>query len=324
MTTDTKLDLTVRLLKDLAGHTDPKASVDRTAKRFNLTPVRVRELVLKYGWPNPDSMARAAAVLERQVTNPQSGTVTVATPPPVQSMTRSLRIADLAPHPSNPADRTGDVAELAASIAEVGQLQPLVVTEHPNQKGWLILAGHRRWAALRSLGRTHADCTIRESAGRDLDEQLFVMLIENVHRQDLTAMEKAYAFGDLRDRRGMTLQQISKRAGLSVGTVSYYMSLLELDASTQAKVQIGEVQVTQAINAVKQVRRQTRRARGEKPVGRPVVIEPAWLGKRHVLARKVSETCTHRARPRIGDVGCGQCWEQTIRADERTPDEAVG
>lgn len=323
MPTDTNLDLTVRLLKALAGCTDPKASIDRIANRFNLTPIRVRELVLKYGWPNPASMAKAATVLERQPAAARAGTVTVPAPP-VETLTQSLRLVDLAVHPSNPPERTENVAELAASIKQVGQLQPLVVTDHPNQKGWLILDGHRRAAALRSLGRTRADCTIRPSAGQDLDEQLFVMLIANIHRQDLTAMEKAYAFGDLRDRRGMTMLQIAARAGLSVGTVSYYLSLLELDAATQVKVQTGEVQVTQAIQAVKQVRRQTRRARGEKPVGRPVVIEPVWFGKRHVLARKVTEACTHSARPRIGDVGCGQCWEHVIRADERVTDEAVG
>lgn len=320
---DPTMDLTVRLLKDLAGCPDPRVALAQTAQRFNMPAARVRELTSKYGWPNPASMAKAATVLERQPDGARAGTVTVP-PPPVETLTQSLRLADLAGHPSNPPERTDDVAELAASIKQVGQLQPLVVTEHPNQKGWLILDGHRRATALRSIGRTRADCTIRPSAGQDLDEQLFVMLIANIHRQDLTAMEKAYAFGDLRDRRGMTMLQIAARAGLSAGTVSYYLSLLELDTSTQVKVQTGEVQITQAINAVKQVRRQTRRVRGEKPAGRPVVIEPFWFGKRHVLARKVSEACTHSARPRIGDVGCGQCWEDAIRADERVSDEAVG
>lgn len=329
-------DLTIRLLKDFAERVDPRADMPAVAHRFNLTSVRVKELVGRHGWPNPGAMGRAAAVLEGKTVPPgddrelfvptKTGTVTVPAAPEVglSSATRSLRLADLVPHPSNPAGRTDDVAELAASIAEVGLLQPLVVTEHPNQRGWLILAGHRRHAALKHLGRTHVDCAVRPGAGGDLDEQLFVMLIENVHRQDLTAMEKAYSFGDLRDRRRMPLTQIATRAGLSPGTVSYYLSLLDLDASTQAKVQTGEIPVTVAMGAVKKVRRETRHTRGDKPVGRPVVLEVAWLGRRHVLARKVTELCTHTQRPTVGQVGCGQCWEQTIRADARTPDEAIG
>lgn len=326
-------DLVVRVLKDLAERTDPRAEVQQTAKRFNLPVTTVKEMVAKHGWPNAGAMGRAATVIERnlQAGAPAAkparpaGTVTVSdTPTVVQQVTRSLRLADLVPHPSNVPGRVSNVAELALAIEQVGLLQPLVVTEHPNQRGWLILAGHRRWTALKQLGRTHAECIIREGNGGDLDKQLFVMLIENIHRQDLTAMEKAYAFGDLRDRRKMTLQQISERAGVSPGTVSYYLSLLDLDATTQARVQTGEVQVTQAIEAVKEVRRKTRRAAGGKPVGRPVVLEGAWLNKRHMLARKVAEACTHGTRPRIGEVGCGQCWEDAIRADERLTNEAVG
>jgi ParB family chromosome partitioning protein len=329
--TDVNPDIRVRLLKALAECSDPKDRLDKIADRFDMTPVQVRAAVLNYGWPRPEAMARAAVTLEKNSAGVRrtpvvpAGTVTVTTAgPATTAASQLLRVADLIPHPSNPDGRADDVDELAASIASVGMLQPLVVTAHPNRKGWLILAGHRQAAALRKLGRTHAACIIRDAAGRDLDDQLFVMLIENVQRKDLSAMEKAYAFGDLRDRRKMSINKIAERSGLAVGTISYYLSLLELDAETQAKVQLGEVQVTQAINAVKQVRAARRRTSGEKQPGHPVQLEPAWFTLRHPLARRVTEACSHTSRPKVGHAGCGQCWEDAIRADERTTDAAVG
>lgn len=320
----TSNDLVVRLLRDLADRPDPRTGVAVTAQRFNMPASRIKEIVSRYGWPNPGAMGRAADVLEGKA----AVTVVPAAPQPAEmarerldevvpalSALRRIRLADLVPHPSNPADRVEDVEELAEAIKVVGLLQPLVVTEHPNQRGWLILAGHRRHAALKLLGRSHADCTVRPGAGGDLDEQLFLMLIENVHRKDLTAMEKAYAFGDLRDRRKMSMEQIAARAGLTRGTVSYYLALLDLDATTQAKVQTGEIPVTVAIDAVKKVRARDRRTAGAKPVGHPVVLEPAWFGRRHPLSTAVKEACTHTTRPKVGAVGCGECWEDAIRRD---------
>jgi ParB family chromosome partitioning protein len=315
-------DLTVRLLKDLAERPNPRADIGVTAQRFNMPAARIKELVAKYGWPHPESMAKAAAVLEGKTTEPTPVPAPAAAPAELGS-SRVLRLADLSGHPSNPADRVDDIDELAASITRWGQLQPIVVTEHPNHRGWLILDGHRRHAALKMAGQTHADCVVRPNLGGDIDDQLVLMLIANIHRRDLTAMEKAYAFGDLRDRRKMTLDQIAERASLTRGTISYYLSLLELDADTQAKVQTGEIHVSTAIEAVKKVRRDTRRARGDRPVGHPVVLEPAWFTRRHPLADTVKNSCTHSTRPKVGQLGCGECWENAIRADAARPAEAA-
>ncbi len=332
-TTDPTLELTLRLLKDLAGCADPRVALGQTAQKFNMPAARIRDLVQKYGWPNPGSMARAAVVLERKLQDPltvvpepeaapRPGPAAAPPPSPEEPPAftpriEMLRLADLIPNPSNVPGRVDDIDDLAASIREVGLLQPLQVTEHPSRKGWLILFGHRRHAALLKLRHTHARCEIRTDAGHDIDQQMFLMLIENLHRKDLNAIEKAHVFGDLRDRRKLSLDQIAQRAGISRGTVSYYLSLLELDAQTQARVQTGEVQVTTAIQAVKTVRRQARRAAGGKPVGAPVQLEPAWFTLRHPHAADVRDVCSHTARPKVGRAGCGECWEQVIRADER-------
>lgn len=341
----TSVDLTIRLLKDLAEREDPRTEVQFTATRFNLTVARIKEIVARYGWPHPQSMARAAAVLEQKqaggqgagglpdlppkwsapLTDPPlvparqlpSGELIPVTPPPATGGPdyRRLRLADLHPHPSNPSGRTDDVADLAASIKQAGQLDPILVTEHPGLQGFLMLSGHRRHAALRLLGHTHADCKVEAGVGGDIDEQLFLLLMANIHRLNLNAMDKAYAFGDLRDRRKMTCDQIAERAGLQRGTVSYYLSLLELDAATQLKVKTGELPVSIAIEAVKKVRADTRRARGHGQAGHPIVVDPPWFSRKHPLAAAVKDACTHSTRPKVGATGCGECWEAAIRED---------
>lgn len=233
---------------------------------------------------------------------------------PKQSV-RHLRLDHLIAHSSNIRESLGELGELAASILEHGIIQPLVVTEHPTDPDrWLVLAGHRRAAAARTAGMVAVPCVIRHGLDEDQDEQLVVMLVENCQRKDLGAIEKAEAFGVLR-RRDLSLNQISKRTGLSVGTVSYYTSLLDLDSTTREAVRRGEVQVTHASQAVRTARRAVRATHGGGQPGRKVKVEPAHFTATHPLSRAVRDSCDHTERPWVGQVGCGQCWETVIRAD---------
>jgi hypothetical protein len=68
---------------------------------------------------------------------------------------------------------------------------------------------------------------------------------------------------------------------------------------------------------VKEARGDVRRKQGKPQRGRPVQLEPAWLTMRHPLAPDVKASCNHLTRPVVGRAGCGQCWEQAIRSDER-------
>lgn len=234
---------------------------------------------------------------------------------PKQSV-RHIRLDRLIAHGSN-RDLSNDSAltELADSIREYGLLQPVIVTEHPTEPDrWLILGGHRRVAASSLAGLDAVPCVIRHNLDDHPDEQAIVMLVENCQRKDLTAVEKAEAFGALR-RQGMSLAQISRRTGLAEGTISPYLSLLELDKPSLDRVRTGEVKVTEAIRAVRAVRKQARTERGERQAGRPVVREPAHFGKWHPLANLAASRCNHTTRPMIGGLACGQCWEAEIRAD---------
>lgn len=232
---------------------------------------------------------------------------------PKQSV-RHIKLNCLVGHEHNRKLDPESLRELADSIREHGILQPLVVTEHPTEDDrWIILGGHRRASAARQVGHSAVPCVIRHNLD-DTDEQLVVMLVENCQRKDLNAVEKAEAFGVLR-RRGLSLNEIARRTGLAEGTVSYYVSLLDLDAETRERVRRGEVQVSQATDAVKAARKSLRAAKGTGQPGRKVHLEAAHFTPDHPLARAVRDTCDHTARPWVGQVGCGQCWELVIRTD---------
>jgi ParB family chromosome partitioning protein len=225
---------------------------------------------------------------------------------------RPIHVSRLVPHPSNVRDDLGDLAELAASIAAQGILQPLVAEPRADSK-YTVLAGHRRLAAAKRARLEMVPVIIQPA--RDAGKAIEVMLVENCQRRDLSAVEKARAMGSLRDDLGYSAAAIAKATGLSQSTVSYYLSLLDLDEESLAKVASGEVRVGHAVAAV----RTARKAKRGRATGRPVQVNAAWFTGRHPLARAARALCDHRTRPLVGDVACGQCWEQAIRDDAARP-----
>lgn len=220
------------------------------------------------------------------------------------------------PHPANVREDLGDVTDLVASIEAQGVLQPLVVQPAPGRPGrYVILAGHRRFAAAKKAGLEEVPVVVREQAGPA--KAIEVMLVENCQRSDLNPMDKAVAMGKLRTL-GYTQSRIARSVGLSDATVSYYLSLLELDAGSQERVRSSEVSAATAVAAVRGFRAKRRKKSGGAPMG--PVWEPDFLCTTHPLARKAGALCAareHTARRRIGKVACGQCWETVIRQDEQ-------
>lgn len=244
---------------------------------------------------------------------------------PKQSI-KHIPLDQLVAHGRN-RDLTEQITDsMADSIREHGILMPLVVTEHPTDYDrWLILDGHHRATAARIAGVRTVPCVVRHGLDEDADEQLVVMLVANSQRAELSAMDRAEMLGVLRNKQGLTLAEIARRTGLSESRVSESLSLLELDSETREAVRTGDVGVGQATQAVRQVRAATRTgaAIGSAPKRRPrISVEAAHFSSKHQLATEVIAVCTHidpgegRLRPSVGGVGCGQCWERVIRADE--------
>ncbi len=231
-------------------------------------------------------------------------------------MSDLCHVLRIEPHPANVRGDLGDLGELADSIRVQGILQPIVVQPKPGTSGrYVILAGHRRYAAARLAGLAEVPVVIRENAGPA--RAIEVMLVENCQRTDLGAVDKAEAMAALRNH-GYTATKIARAVGCSVPAVAYYLSLLDLDAASLERVRAGQVSAADAVQAVRRTRQARRRKRGEKPMG--AAWEPDHFGARHPLARKAAAMCEgrqHTMRRRIGKVACGQCWETVIRRDEQ-------
>lgn len=178
-----------------------------------------------------------------------------------------------------------------------------------------VLAGHRRLEAARLAGREQVPIVVRQLLPGVEPEEL--MLVEGCHRADLGPMEKAKAMGALR-AKGYKTSRIARGGGLSQSAVSFYLTLLELDPATQERVRSGAPAAADAPASVCRVRKGQREEEGTTPSGR--VREPDSFTDRHRLARKARALCDaqdHAERCRVGMVACGQCWETTIREDEK-------
>lgn len=127
------------------------------------------------------------------------------------------------------------LAELKASIQEVGFLQPIVVREIGPQAYELVM-GERRWRAAQSLGRDTIPAIVRDT--RD-DAMLRDALLENVHRANLNPLEEAAAYQQLLDEFGVTHDELARRIGRSRPQISNTIRLLNLPGPVQRRVAAG-------------------------------------------------------------------------------------
>lgn len=123
------------------------------------------------------------------------------------------------------------IKELAASIREVGILQPLVIRS--TETGFELIAGERRLRAAKELGLDRVPVLIRQAAE---SESMEMALVENLQREDLNPLETAAAYQALMDSFGFTKDQLAHRLGKSRSAVTNTLGLLQLPDSIQAMV----------------------------------------------------------------------------------------
>jgi ParB family transcriptional regulator, chromosome partitioning protein len=129
-----------------------------------------------------------------------------------------------------------ELEALAASIAEHGVLQPILVTE--TLEGYRLVAGERRVRAARLAGLTRIPAVVRELADR---HQLELALVENVQRSDLNALEEAHAYRQLIDEFQYSQEEVAQKVGRARSTVANTLRLLELDPALQTAVGDGTI-----------------------------------------------------------------------------------
>lgn len=150
----------------------------------------------------------------------------------------TLPIGEIEPDKTQPRKNFAPeaLAELAASIAEHGVLQPIVV--RPAGGGYRIVAGERRWRAARQAGLTEIPAVIKDLTDRQAAE---MALVENLQREDLNPVEEALGFRRLMDENGLTQEQAAQRVGKSRPAVANTLRLLNLSPKALALLEKGQL-----------------------------------------------------------------------------------
>ena len=150
-------------------------------------------------------------------------------------------IEKIFPNPGQPR-RSFDkdaLSDLAASIAEKGIIQPLILREKPGGDGtYEIVAGERRWRASQLAKLHDVPAIIRDF---DDTEVLEIAIIENIQRSDLNPMEEAQAYSQLMEKFGHTQEVLSKSLGKSRSHIANSVRLLTLPVDIQTFVKDGRL-----------------------------------------------------------------------------------
>jgi ParB family chromosome partitioning protein len=160
----------------------------------------------------------------------------------ISSSVQMLSVTDVRPNPEQPRQIFSEdtLAELAESIRTQGVLQPILVRplSVEGEGKYEIVAGERRWRASQLAGQRTIPAMVREMSA---EQALAIALIENLQREDLNPMEEAAGFRELRDRFGLSQDEISSRVGKSRSAVANMLRLFNLPKEIQEDLQSGRM-----------------------------------------------------------------------------------
>jgi ParB family chromosome partitioning protein len=154
-----------------------------------------------------------------------------------------LDLEDVKPNPFQPRMKFDDqtIDELARSIKETGIVQPVIVT--PEADHYKIIVGERRWRAAQKAGLRKIPVLIRNIPK---EKQLEVSLIENIHREELNALEIAHAYQKLIDDLGYAQHELADKVGKDRSSVTNYIRLLKLPQEIQDRLGAGDISMGHA------------------------------------------------------------------------------
>lgn len=205
------------------------------------------------------------------------------------SAINEISVELIEPNPDQPRTSFDNEAleELAASIRELGIVQPLSLRTMPGG-AYQIIAGERRWRAAKMAGLATVPAYVRTASDSEVTE---MALIENIQREDLNAIEVALAFRKLIDTYSLTQDKLSERLGKNRATIANHLRLLRLPAEIQLalrdrKIDMGHARALLAVSdpklqlklyrmilrdglSVRRVEQLAREAAGENPAPAP-------------------------------------------------------
>lgn len=155
-----------------------------------------------------------------------------------------LAVSDIQPDPAQPRRHfdEGALQELAASIAQRGVIQPVIVRPLDNG-GYRLVAGERRWRAAQKAQVHEIPAIVRDLSERDV---MAIALIENLQREDLNPIEEARAYHRLAEAEGLTQAEIARLVDKSRSHVANLQRLLSLPESVIGLVEDGSLSMGHA------------------------------------------------------------------------------
>ncbi|MFQ6170388.1 ParB/RepB/Spo0J family partition protein [Oryzobacter sp. R7] len=164
----------------------------------------------------------------------------------------TLATSQLAAHPNNPRRAVGNVDDIVASAKQLGILEPLVVAPPPTD-GWdkvkadyVVLCGNRRFAAAKKARLKEVPVVIRADA-TTLAAQLEIMLVENLHRADLTPVEEGDAYQQVMDLEGLTQKALADKIGQPRARISERVRLARTPDAVRDAAHSGQISIADAL-----------------------------------------------------------------------------
>ena len=154
-----------------------------------------------------------------------------------------ISLSELRANPYQPRKNFDEEAlhELADSIKEHGVFQPIIVKK--SIKGYEIIAGERRVRASKLAGKTTIPAIIKDFSD---DEMMQIALLENLQRENLTAIEEAKAYKSIIETLNITQEELAKKVGKSRSHITNILGLLKLPASVQDMVLYNKISMGHA------------------------------------------------------------------------------
>ena len=155
----------------------------------------------------------------------------------IKSSTNEINVDKISVNPFQPRSNfnNSSLQELSVSIKNIGIIQPITVRKIDNNT-YQLISGERRLRACKEIGLKQIPAFVREANDQD---SLEMALVENIHRQDLDAIEIAISYMRLIEEINLTQEELSDKIGKNRTTISNYLRLLKLDPIIQSGIRDG-------------------------------------------------------------------------------------
>ena len=208
-----------------------------------------------------------------------------------------LPVSAIRPNPNQPRRSFDEqtIAELAASIEQVGLIQPIIV--RPSAEGYVLVSGERRLRAVIRLGMKTVQCLV-DGSGTE-EQNALKAIIENLQREDLHYFEEAECFAQLIKRLSATQEELALRLGKSQSYIANKLRLLRLSPDIRRRIAAAGLSERHARALLKLPEGEIRTAAMEKMASSQLSVKEAERLTDRLLREAAEKGAQPRQKPRI-------------------------